>query len=72
MDVWCNEDRIKNEYVRGTVKVAEASRKVQEARPRWYGHVVRPEKDYVGRQVKRMEIPGRRKRKTKEAMDGHN
>ena len=34
-------DRIPNTRIRGTVKVAELSRKVQEARLRWYGHVLR-------------------------------
>ena len=34
-------DRISNTRIRGTVKVAEMSKKVQEARLRWYGHLLR-------------------------------
>ena len=56
------EDKIRNENIRGTVKVAEASKKIQEARLRWYGHVMRRDGDYVGRRVMEMEVPGRRRR----------
>ena len=34
-------DRIKNERIRGTTKVGEISKKVQESRLKWYGHVLR-------------------------------
>ena len=30
------EDRIRNEYIRGSTKVVEISKKVQEVRLRWY------------------------------------
>ena len=33
-------DRIRNEGVRGTTNVGEISKKVQESRLKWYGHVV--------------------------------
>ena len=56
------EDRIRNEYIRGTVKVIEASKKAQEARLRWYGHVMRRDDEYVGRRMMEMEVPGRRPR----------
>ena len=36
-------DRIKNERIRGTTKVGEISKKVQESRLKWYGHVLRRE-----------------------------
>ena len=55
------KDRIKNEHVRGTVKVGQISRKVRESRLRWYGHVKRREDAYVGRRVLEMELPGKRK-----------
>ena len=54
------KDRIKNEHVRGTVKVGQI-RKVRESRLRWYGHVKRREDAYVGRRVLEMELPGKRK-----------
>ena len=55
------KDRIKNEQVRGTVKVGQVRRKVRESRLRWYGHVKRREDAYVGRRVLEMELPGKRK-----------
>ena len=33
--------RITNERIRGTTKVGEISKKVQESRLKWYGHVLR-------------------------------
>ena len=34
-------DRIRNERIRGTAKVGEISKKVQEGRLKWYGHVLK-------------------------------
>ena len=53
------KDKIRNEYVRGTAKIAKLGDKLRNVRLRWYEHVKRREKDYVG---KRMAVPGRRKR----------
>lgn len=39
--------RVRNEQVRGTVKVTEASKTVQEARVRWYGHLRKREEQHV-------------------------
>ena len=36
-------DRIRNERIRGTTKEGEISKKVQESRLKWYGHVSRRE-----------------------------
>ena len=55
-------DRIKNERIRGTTKVGEKSKKVQESRLKWYGHVLRREEDYVGKRVMGMEVPWKRRR----------
>ena len=55
-------DRIRNDLIRGTVKVVEASAKAQEKRMQWYGHVKRRDEDYVGRRVMAMEVTGRRRR----------
>ena len=68
-------DKIRNELVRGTVKVTEVSRKVQEKRLQWYGHIMRRDGDYVGRRVMEMEVPGRRRRgrpklRWRECIDG--
>ena len=51
-----------NEDVRGTTKVREISKKVQESRLKWYGHVWRREDEYVGSRVMGMEVPGKRRR----------
>ena len=41
------KDKIRNEYVGGTAKIAKLGDKLQNARLRWYGHVKRGEEDYV-------------------------
>ena len=55
------KDKIRNEYVRGTAKVAKLGDKLQNARLRWYGHAKRKE-DYMGKRMIEMAVPGRRKR----------
>ena len=55
-------DKIRNELIRGTVKVLEVSKKAQERRLKWFGHVMRREDDFVGKRVMNMEVEGRRRR----------
>ena len=55
------KDKIRNEYVRGTAKIAKLGDKLRNARLRWYGHVKRRE-GYVGKTMMEMAVPGRRKR----------
>lgn len=55
-------DKIRNERIRGKTKVGEISKKVQESRLRWYGHVMRREEDYVGRRAMGMKVQGKRRR----------
>ena len=55
-------DRIRNERIRGTTKVGEISKKVQESMLKWYGHVLRREDEYIGKIVMGMEVPGKRRR----------
>ena len=45
------EDRSRNEYIRRSTKMIEISKKVQEGRLRWYGHLLRREDDHVGRSM---------------------
>uniref|UniRef100_A0A8D8Y4X7 Endonuclease-reverse transcriptase n=1 Tax=Cacopsylla melanoneura TaxID=428564 RepID=A0A8D8Y4X7_9HEMI len=52
-------DRIRNETIRNRIKVTEVSKKVQERRLQWYGHVERREDGYVGKNVAEMENEGR-------------
>ena len=56
------KDKIKNDYIRGTVKVERLGIKMREGRLRWYGHVMRRDQEYVGRKMMEMELPGKRKR----------
>ncbi|XP_047543303.1 uncharacterized protein LOC125075640 [Vanessa atalanta] len=48
-------DKIKNEYIRGSFKVAPISDKLTESRLRWYGHVMRRDEDHVVR--KALKLP---------------
>ena len=56
------KDKIRNEYVRGTAKIAKLGDKLRNARLRWYGQVKRREEDYVAKRMMEMAVPGRRKR----------
>ena len=56
------KDKIRNEYIRGTVKAERLGMKMREGRLRWYGHVMRRDQEYVGRRVMKMKLPGKRKR----------
>ena len=55
-------DKIRNERIRGPTKVGEITKKVQERRLKWYGHVLIREEHYVGRRAMKMKVQGRRKR----------
>ena len=56
-------DRVQNRYIRGSTKVMEASKKVQESRLRWFGHLKRRENgEHVARDVMEMEVVGTRRR----------
>ena len=55
-------DRIWNERIRGTTKVGEISKKVQESRLKWYEHVLRRKDECVGKIVMGVEVPGKRRR----------
>ena len=56
------KDKIRNEYVRSTVKVKRLGMKMREGRLRWYGHLMTRDQEYVGRKMIEMELPGKRKR----------
>ena len=40
-------DKIRNERIRGSTKVGEITKKVQERRLKWYGHVLRREEQDI-------------------------
>ena len=59
------KDKIRNEYIKITVKVEQLGIKMREGRLRWYSegrHVMRRDQEYVGRKMMEMELPGKRKR----------
>ena len=59
MDVWSYEaGKIRNERMRGTTKVGEITKKIQERRLKWYGRVMRREEHYVGRSAIVMNVQG--------------
>ena len=64
------KDKIRNEYVRGTAKIAKLEDKLRNARLHWYGHIKRRE-DYKG---EKDDGDGsarqKEKRKAKEKVDG--
>lgn len=55
-------DRVRNERIRGTVKVGPLGKKIQESRLRWFGHVERRDESYIGKRVETLDINGKRKR----------
>ena len=56
------KDKIRNEYIRSTVKIERLGMKMREGRLRWYGYVMRRDQEYVGKKMMEMELPGKRKR----------
>ncbi|KAL4092493.1 hypothetical protein QTP88_026994 [Uroleucon formosanum] len=59
------EDRIKNEYVRGSIGVASMVDKMRENRLRWFRHVMRREETSAVRKVLKMNVEGKRGRPKK-------
>ena len=41
------KDKIRNEHIRGTTRVAQASKKITERRLIWYGHVMRKDGEHI-------------------------
>ena len=40
-------DKIRNEHIRGTTRVVQASKKITEKRLKWYGHVRRMKEEHI-------------------------
>ena len=56
------KDKIRNEYIRSTIKVQQLGMEMREGRLRWYEHVMRRDQEYGGRKMMEMELPKKRKR----------
>ena len=54
------KDKIRNEYIRSTIKVERLGMKMREGRLRWYEHFMKRNQEYVGRKMMEMEVPGKR------------
>ena len=55
-------DTIRNEHIRGTTRVVQASKKIIEKRLKWYGHVRRMKEEHIVRRMFDVDIPGKRRR----------
>ena len=64
------KDKIRNEYIRGTVKVEWLRMKIREGQLKWYGHVMRRDQEYVGRMMIEMQLPEKRKPEAKKKISG--
>ena len=60
------KDKIRNKYIRGTLKVKRLRMKIRDGKLRWYEHVMRREQKYVGRKMMKNGVTGKEKRETKE------
>ena len=55
--------KIRNEHIRGTAIVVQASKKITEKRLKWYGHVRRMKEEHIVRRMLDVKIPGKRRRR---------
>ncbi|XP_047488089.1 uncharacterized protein LOC125038596 [Penaeus chinensis] len=64
-------NRIRNDYIRGTVELLEISEKIQEARLRCFGHLRRRAgEDHIGREVMEMRVQGNKEEEEDLKHDG--
>jgi len=64
------EDRIRNEYIRGSIGVAPIVDKMRENRLRRLGHILRREKTEVVLVTKNMSVDGKRELEEDRKRDG--
>ena len=64
------KDKIRNEHIRGTTRVAQASKKITERRLNWYGHVMRRDGEHILRKVLRGRIYQGKGREDDRKQDG--
>ena len=55
-------DKIRNEHIRGTTRVVQASKKITEKRLKWYGHVRIMKEEHIVRRMLDVDITGKRRR----------
>jgi hypothetical protein len=52
------KDRIRNEYIRGSLKVAPMTEKMRSNRLGWYGHVMRRDESHITKRVMSVSVDG--------------
>ena len=62
------KDKIRNEHVRGSVKVALVTKKITEKRLTWYAHVKKTDEGHMVRRMLDALVPGKRQRKSENQM----
>ena len=55
-------EKIRNEHIRATTRVVQASKKITEKRLKWYGHVRRMKAEHTVRRLLGVDISGERRR----------
>lgn len=55
-------NKIRNERIRGTAKVTQVGKKMQERRLQRYGHCMRRDEEWVGRRMMELQVEGVRGR----------
>jgi hypothetical protein len=67
------KDRIRNEYIEGSVSIASIVDMMRKNRVQWFGHVMKQEETKALRVVIKMNVEGKkRKMKTKKEMVGYD
>ena len=51
---------IRNECIRGTTRVVQASKKTTEKKLKWYGRVMRMKEEHIVRRMLDVDIPGKK------------
>ena len=54
------KDKIRNEHVRGSVKVAPVTKKITEKRLKWYGRIKRRGEGHILKRMLDVPVPGKR------------
>uniref|UniRef100_A0A2A4JJS9 Uncharacterized protein n=1 Tax=Heliothis virescens TaxID=7102 RepID=A0A2A4JJS9_HELVI len=55
-------DKVRNEYIRGSLKVAPVTEKMRGKRLSWYGHVMRRDESHATKRMLSMNVDGLRGR----------
>jgi hypothetical protein len=51
-------DRIRNEFIRGSLEVAPVTKKIRSNRLAWHGHIMRRDESPITKEVMSMNVDG--------------